>query len=115
MLMTVLRGERAIKQRRALMRTFKQLKDGQSSYMWSFLSSLSSLLLLFVYFYFSCTQFFFLFVAHKKTLDFTSTALRKAYITVSSVIYILKLSNSYCVTFHQTSYDTYPLMVLLSW
>ena len=58
---------------------------------------------------------FLLFVAHKKTLDFTSTTLRKAYITVSSVIDILKLSNSYCVTFHQTSYDTYPLMVLLSW
>ena len=32
---------------------------------------------------------FLLSVAHKKTLDFTSTALRKAYITVSSVIYIL--------------------------
>ena len=54
MLMTVLRDERTIKQRRALMRTLKQMKDGQSSYMWSFLSSLSSLLLLFVYFIFSC-------------------------------------------------------------
>lgn len=114
MLMTALRGERAIKQRRALMRTFKQLKDGQSSYMRSFRSSLSSLLLLFVYFYFFLHIVFLLFVAHKKTLDFTSTALRKAYITASSVIDILKLSNSYCVTFHQTSYDTCLLMILLS-
>ena len=96
------------------MRTFKQLKDGQSSYMRSFRSSLSSLLLLFVYFYFFLHIVFLLFVAHKKTLDFTSTALRKAYITASSVIDIVKFSNSYCVAFHQTSYDTCLLMILLS-
>lgn len=52
------------------MRTFKQMKDGQPSYMWSFLSSLSSLLLLFVYFYFYLHIVFLLFVANKKTLDF---------------------------------------------
>ena len=36
MLMTVLSGERTIKQRRALMRTLKQMKDGQSPHTWSF-------------------------------------------------------------------------------
>ncbi len=36
MLMTALRDERTIKQRRALMRTPKQMKDGQSPHTWSF-------------------------------------------------------------------------------
>jgi len=55
MLMTVLRGERAIKQRRALMRTFKQMKNGQSH----LIRSLSDLLCRLCYyclfiFIFSC-------------------------------------------------------------
>ena len=53
MLMTVLRGERAIKQRRALMRTFKQLKDGQSH----LIRGLSDLLCCFCY----CCLFIFIF------------------------------------------------------
>ena len=56
MLMTVLRGELAVKQSKALIRMFKQMKNGQSH----LIRGLSDLLCCFCY----CCLFIFIFLAH---------------------------------------------------
>ena len=56
MLMTILSGELAIKQRRALMRTFKQMKNGQSH----LIRGLSNLLCRLCYY----CLFIFIFLAY---------------------------------------------------